>query len=814
MLKKLMAKCSLSAVVCSISLSAYAVAGSPGPVDVPAGELVSALKALARQSDVELVYQPEQLREFHTNGVKGTYSAQEAIAILLKGTELKVYTAASGAMIIAPASTSQAGGAADAFGGALPSAAADAGNLRVAQADGTSSAVSGSDDDSRKANMDEITVFGRGIKTTVRDVPQTVDVYDVNFIENVQATKVTDVVRFTPNAIPTGVSNVLYDDVRARGFPSSFTWNGMARRFASGTLKLANVERVEVLKGPASVLYGPMEPGAIVNLVTKRPQKQFAAAGNFQYGSDNEQHYSADVGGPLSERIGFRLNTAYFQTDTAYEHTGVKDLFIAPIVEFQLAERTLLTVDGYYDRANWPDGYTDGRVPLVGGLVPNPLGRIPLNTNLQYDENITAPEGYGNLGTLYRDIDANARLSHEFTDDLSLNVALSYHRGRNDREQINTGGLDVDNRTLFRTYVIENNLDNKTHIGHVDLKWKFQTAGLTHEAAIGVDHTSVDSAYDYAFLGASPIDIFAPVYGTIVLPDVIPLDHDESSVKIVEAFVQDRVTLGRFHLLGGVRRSKYRSEDDYQVFQGALLQTDLKDQIWSSQFGLVYDATDWLTLFASRNESFVPRLANIFGKGMVVQPERGIQHEIGAKFRLGESGFTGNVALFDIDKEDLLVFDEQHPGFRLPLGGVNSKGFEVSLEGNPAPGLTVYLGYGYDKTEITDADRNVGNSFYHVPEQTFSAYLNYEMQRGTLRGLSITGSLQYVGERWASDDNTYKWPSYTRVDLGVTYPVTERVDVGFNVRNLFESEIYTGFGAVRVARDPFRTVMGTVAFRF
>ena len=210
MLKKLMAKCSLSAVVCSISLSAYAVAGSPGPVDVPAGELVSALKALARQSDVELVYQPEQLREFHTNGVKGTYSAQEAIAILLKGTELKVYTAASGAMIIAPASTSQAGGAADAFGGALPSAAADAGNLRVAQADGTSSAVSGSDDDSRKANMDEITVFGRGIKTTVRDVPQTVDVYDVNFIENVQATKVTDVVRFTPNAIPTGVSNVLY----------------------------------------------------------------------------------------------------------------------------------------------------------------------------------------------------------------------------------------------------------------------------------------------------------------------------------------------------------------------------------------------------------------------------------------------------------------------------------------------------------------------------------------------------------------------------------------------------------------------------
>ncbi|MBL8267909.1 TonB-dependent siderophore receptor [Steroidobacter sp.] len=817
MLKKRMPKCGSIVTMCALAISAHAAADTRSHLNLPAGELVSALKALAQQSDVDLVYEPEQLRRIHTNGVKGEYTAQEAVAILLKATAFRVYLAPGGAMVITPASMEQSSNASPTHNGLVPASSTrggtDTGRVVLAQA-ATSSTPNESTVKTNRPQLEEVTVFGRGVRSTVNDVPQTVNVFDAEFIENVQAKKITDVVRFTPNLVPSGSSNVLYDDVRSRGFPSSFTWNGMARRFTNGTLKMANVERVEVLKGPASVLYGPMEPGAVVNLVTKRPQSQFGASGSLQFGSDNEQNYSMDIGGPLTEKIGARLNTAYFKTDTAFDNSGLEDIFVAPVVEFRFSDRTVLTLDGYYDKVEWADGYSDGRVPVIGGLVPNPVGRLPLSTNLQYDTNITAPEGYGEVSIFYSDLDANARFSHEFSDSVSLNVALSHHRARGDREQIQTGLLAANNRTLGRSYTLERGGDYKTEVAHLDLKWSFSTGAVTHDVAVGVDHTKTDSDYSYAFIGITPIDIFTPVYGTIVLPNVIPFDEDNASTKVSEAFVQDRLSLGRFHVLGGARYSDYESQDRYQVFQGALRSTDMQDQIWSTQFGLLYDAADWITLFASRNESFVPRLANIFGRGSVVQPELGLQYEVGAKLTFSDSGFSGNVVFFDIDKDNLLVFDEAHPGFRLPLGGVSSKGFEISLEGSPSPGLSMYVGYGYNSTEITKADANVGNSFYHVPKQTLSAYVSYEIQDGLARGLALTTSMQHVGERFASDDNLYKWPSYTRVDLGATYPVTDRVQVGMNIRNLLESTMYSGFGAVRVTRDPFRTVMGTVSFRY
>lgn len=785
----------------------------PVALDIPELPLNDALKQLARQAGFQVVFYSRESEGIRAPKLNGKFTAEAALNELLAGTSL-TYEFVNANTVAIRASK--------------PTASAPSeGTLRLAQS-GASPADSLQQDDttqqgravpaeSRAADnsmLEEITVFGRGTTNTVKDVPQTVNVYGADFIQNIKASVVDDVVRFTPNGRSHGWAVPLYTSVEMRGFATSMTWNGMAYRSTNGTLKLANVERVEVLKGPASVLYGPMEPGAVVNLVTKRPQKQFEASGDIRFGSFNERHYDIDIGGPLSDRVGVRLNAAYFRTDTPFDNTGVRDLFVAPVVEFQLADRTQLTVDAFYDHTNWPNGYTDGRVPVLGGLIPNPLGKIPLSTNLQYDRDITAPQGYGDLHHPQTDVDTNARLSHEFSDDLSMNVALSYHNSKYDREHIFTGSLQPDNRTMSRSYLIDKGYDSTAKIAHADLKWKFRTGALTHETALGADHTDTDYGLLTAFMGVTPIDVFAPVYGTIVLPDPIPFDAEDGGTKVSELFFQDRVSLGRFHLLGGARYSDFESSGHYQVYQGELIETGIKDRIWSSQVGALYDVADWLTLFASRNESFVPRLATIFGRGLTAQPERGIQYEIGAKFGLGNTGLSGNIVYFDIDKKDLLVADVEHPGFAMPLGGVNSKGFEISVEGSPAPGLSIYMGYGHNPTKITEADENVGNSFFGVPRETLSAYVNYKMQGGPLRGLAVMGSMQYLGERWSSDDNTYKWPSYTRVDLGATYSVNEHLDVGLNVRNLLESTVYVGFGGTWVARDPFRTVMGTVTYRY
>ena len=191
-----MAKCTLTALVCSLSVSAYAIAASPSNVDVPAGELVSALKALATQSDVELVYQPEQLRDIRTDGVKGVYSVQEAIGILLKGTTLRVYTVASGAMVIAPVSTGQVSGAGQGVSGALPvmrlaqaEASLALGVLRLAQADHVS--FSGTQEQQlpqdSSAQLEEIIVTAQKREERLIDVPQSVSVLSATQLANLGA---------------------------------------------------------------------------------------------------------------------------------------------------------------------------------------------------------------------------------------------------------------------------------------------------------------------------------------------------------------------------------------------------------------------------------------------------------------------------------------------------------------------------------------------------------------------------------------------------------------------------------------------------
>jgi len=747
--------------------------------DIPAQDLPAALVLFAQQSNIQVIAASKDLGTHRIEAVHGQFKVRDLLLQMLSGTGLTFTEEGNGTVTISRAA-----------------------------------AQSTHEAPNFEGNQQEVTVFGRGIAETVKDVPQTVSVFNAPFIENVKATIADDVVRFTPNAVPYGWAVPLYTAVTMRGFNTSLTWNGMAYRSINGTFKLANVERVEVLKGPASVLYGSMEPGAVINLVTKRPQQQFEASGDISYGRFNEQHYDLDIGGPLTDRIGMRLNAAYFKTDTPFENTGVHDLFVAPVIEFKLSDSTLLTLDSFYDKADWPRGYTDGRVPVLGGLIPNPVGKIPLQANFQYDENITGPDGVDHLRHPQTDVDANARLSHNFTENLSLNIALSYHDSQYDREQLFTGGLAADNRTLSRFYLYDKGYEAKADIAHAILQWQGTTGVIKHNAAFGVDYTHTDYHLQTAYMNVSPIDIFAPVYGTIVLPNPIPFDAEDGKTNVSEAYVQDRATLGDFHLLAGGRYSAFRSADNYQAYQSDLTRTGINDSIWSTQFGALYDLPGGVTLFASRNESFVPRLATIFGQGLTAQPERGIQYEVGAKFDLGHSGLTGNVTFFNIDKKHLLVADEDHVGFDKPVGAVNSKGIEVSVEGSPLPGTSIYLGYGYNPTKITEADTNVGHSFFNVPKQTFSAYVNYEVREGLVRGLSVTSSLQYVGERWASDDDIYLWPSYTRVDLGATYPATDHLKIGVNVQNLLESTIYSGFGGSRVTRNPFRTVMGTIAYRY
>jgi outer membrane receptor protein involved in Fe transport len=254
-------------------------------------------------------------------------------------------------------------------------------------------------------------------------------------------------------------------------------------------------------------------------------------------------------------------------------------------------------------------------------------------------------------------------------------------------------------------------------------------------------------------------------------------------------------------------------ESRFTPFGGSTDLTVIDDTITSTQLGVLYDVGERATLYASRNESFVPRTGTTNAGGATV-PETGTQEELGAKLDLGGRDMSLDFALFRIEKNDIFIADPTNPLAQLPIGQVVSEGFEMSIEGRPRPGLMLYAGYGCNDTETTRADFNVGNRFYDVPEHTLAAYASYEIQSGALTGLTLTGSLQYVGERFASDDNITEYPSYTRVDIGASYALNGRVQLALHVENLTEAEIYDGFGEFNVLRDDFRTVLGEVRVRY
>jgi iron complex outermembrane receptor protein len=785
--------------------------------------LEPALHALAKTRGLQIVYRSEVVGTMHTRGAEGQLTTDEALRQLLNGTGLTFEFLTEDTVTIVPNAAGMG------VRTPLPSAYhSNVGGIRVAssttygQANESSTAPKETSiDNSGQESIDTVTVFGRGVAESVREIPQTTDVYGLTFIQTIQADVIDDVLRFVPNSFVSNGSPPLYTSFMVRGFPASQTYNGLGYQFSSNArapANMVNVERVEVLKGPAGVLYGTMEPGAIVNIVTKLPPKTFQAEGSVKYGTYNDSTLTFDIGGPLSERVGARLSMSYSRTDTALDHVGpVRDIFIAPVVKFDISDATSLTVDGYYDNYYWPNGFADGRMPLelVGsGLVPSTIGRFPQSTNFQYDERITGANGYGDLEETRKGYELNARLKHDFTDELSFNAVASYHHDQRYEETIFTQSLAADNRTLSRLYWVSDDPPGSSYIAHLDLRGAASTGPLQHKWVVGLDYNDAEAKVRSGVVRITPIDIFAPVYGTIVLPSAFPLRHVERRTTIADIFLQDRISLNKWSLLLGVRRSDYEEKTEATPFGGTLSRSGLKDTIWSSQFGILYDATDWMTLFASRNESFVPRRFINSQGSQVDDPETSVQYEVGAKFDLLNSGLTANLTYFMIEKNDVLVADPANPQLSVPIGQVTSDGIEASIEGRPAEGLTLMLGYGYNITEISKADQNQGNRFADSPKHTASVFSRYDIQSGPLAGLGISGSINYVGARWSTDDNLIEFPSYTRFDLGLYIPVTERAEFSIYGQNLSGAKVLEGIGAGQARYTEDRTVFGKVAVRF
>ena len=323
-----------------------------------------------------------------------------------------------------------------------------------------------------KASVPEIVVFGRGREISLREVPQSTVMFDRAFIENSFAVELRDVVRFIPSGATDRPANGTYAmSVQSRGFDTTYVVNSQSPLNEYPGYDPAGLERIEVIQGPASVLYGAMEPGAVINLITKKPRAEIHFGAGIELGSYNTYRSTVDLGGPLSDRVRVRLNAAYDSRETFYDFWKRERVYLAPVIEVDITDRTQMTLEASYRKFTDENGVNDARYPVVGTVLPNPNGQIPRTFS-------PVQPGLGDWNQSVRQY--SAALTHELNDNWTLSAYV-------DRQSVYAGGLfwftnafEPDLRTLKRLLFVFEPEPMHSIFSTASIAGEFQTGPIAH----------------------------------------------------------------------------------------------------------------------------------------------------------------------------------------------------------------------------------------------------------------------------------------------------------------------------------------------
>lgn len=643
--------------------------------------------------------------------------------------------------------------------------------------------------------------------TPLRDIPQSIQVIPQEVLRDQQVTSTAEALKNITGLTISGAggANTGTTDVqfKTRGFDGNAIRNGLPTGFAANSLEVSNIERIELLKGPASVLFGQGSPGGTLNVITKQPLRDPFYAIEATVGSDDLYRGAVDLSGPLnnSKTVLYRLNTSYLDRDGTTDFFNKKVFFIAPVLRWDISEKTNLTLE-----ADYTDLKTEANprgLPAVGTVLPNPNGEIPRNRYIgepdNNEEGKTGRVGY--------------RLEHKLSDNWSFRNAFNAGFSRYDFNKVAFPvGLEDDNRTLERIGITDQKEYSNSYNLTADMIGKFSTGSVQHQLLFGVDLSRFDTIESSGGYGTAPsLDLFNPVYGQPFGPATDKY-KTSGSTDTLGIYVQDQVNLtSNLKLLLGGRfdTSSSTSRDEL-----ANTESSQSSDAFTPRLGIVYQPIEPISLYASYSRSFTPNSGTDFF-GNLFQPERGTQYEVGIKADIS-SKLSATLAFYDLTKSNILTDDPDNFNFQIQIGEQRSRGIELSLSGEILPGWKFYGGYAYTDAQITD-DTNldlVGNRLNNTPENALNLWTTYEIQKGSLQGLGFGLGFFFVGDRQGDLANTFKLPSYFTTDAAIFYK-QGRLRTQLNFKNLFDVDYFdTALNDLRVfPGEPF-TVQGTISWEF
>ena len=615
------------------------------------------------------------------------------------------------------------------------------------------------------------------------DIPQVVNTVSDKVLEDQHATTLDEALYNVSNVVQTNTLGGTQDAFVRRGFGAnrdgSIMTNGL--RTVLPRSFNASTERVEVLKGPASTLYGILDPGGLINVVTKRPETHFGgtlSATSSSFGGGTGQF---DVTGPVEgTRLAYRL-TGEYQDEDYWRNFGTeRSTFIAPSLTWFGDDATVTVL---YSHRDYKTPFDRGTIFDLNTKQP-----VKVDRKTRFDEPFNVTDGQSDLAQL----NAEYRLNGQWTAKFDY----SFSQDKYSDNQARVMAYDSKTGNLTRRVDATQGSTQRMHTTRADLQGNVDIAGFYNEILTGISYENYDLLRTDMIRckNVKGFNIYNPTYGDIGKCTTVSASDSDQTIRqeSYSAYAQDALYLtDKWIAVAGLRYQYYTQyAGKGRPFN---VNTDSRDDQWTPKLGLVYKLTPAVSLFANYSQTFMPQssIASYIGN---LPPETSNAYEIGAKFDLFD-GITANIALFDIHKRNVLytesVGDET---VAKTAGRVRSQGVEVDLAGSLTENTNIIANYGYTDAKVLEDPDYAGKPLPNVPRHTGSLFLTYDIHNAFAGNtLTIGGGGHGVSRRSATNGADYYLPGYFVADafaaykIKLQYPVTLQV----NVKNLFDKTYYT-----------------------
>jgi catecholate siderophore receptor len=614
--------------------------------------------------------------------------------------------------------------------------------------------------------------------TPLRDVPQSVTVVTRDLVKDQLMLSMADVIRYVPG-IGTHQGENNRDQVVIRGNNSSadFFVNGV-RDDVQYYRDLYNLERVEALKGPNAMMFGRGGGGGVINRVTKEAVFEPIQEATVQGGSLGHLRFTGDVDRPLGDKVAFRLNGMYENSDSFREAVGLERYAVNPTLTFAAssATRVRLGYEHLHDTR-----VADRGIPSFGGL-PADLDPSTFFGN-PHDSHVRASVDLG-----------SALIEHDAGEVLVRNRTLL---GGYDRFYQNYVPGAVNAAQTQVALTAYNNATERLNVfNQTDVTWKVSTGGLGHTLLAGAEfgRQSTDNFRNTGFFNGSAATVQVPYADpTIDTPvtyrqNATDADNDLHT-RVGAVYFQDQVALSSaLQLLGGLRFDRFDLEYHNNRNGDTLARVD---DLVSPRAGIVFKPLAPVSLYGSYTVSFLPSSGDQFSSLTVVteqlEPEKFTNLELGAKWD-ARPDLSLTAAAYQLDRTNTRATDPNDPTRIVQTGSQRTNGFELGINGRLARRLSVAGGYAFQDASVTSATAAAreGAVVAQVPRHTFSLWTMGEVRSRLALGLGVI----HRSDMFAAIDNTVVLPGYTRVDLAAYYTIGKTVRVQANVENLFDEQYF------------------------